>query len=430
MKRLVNFLVRNWPLKLAAVTMSVLLYGGLVLSENAQAFEGRIPIEGINQPESVVLVSNLGDVRIVRYFAPAAAGVRLDSSFFRATVDLSELDPRSGLSSAAVKVVAIDPRIQVTDWEPSRINVQLEEVVTRTVPVRVDWGVVPPGLDVREPVVAVESVSVAGPASVVRRVAAAVARLRIDPSGLDVDRDVELVPVDELGNPLTPIEVAPTSVQVRIAVFTDRQTKSVPVAPVVSGTPAAGYEIATVSVEPRVVSVEGDADQLASLTRLDTVPVSVAGSSSSVNVVTDLSLPTGVLPLGQPTVTVRITLRQVAATRTLAAGVVLTGAHGDLVYALGTNQVLVTAGGTAAALDRIAGASFTVAVDVSRLTGGTAVLPVALTLPEGITLISVNPGTVSVTASPAAPGPTPTSPPVTPAPTPTGAASPASSPPP
>jgi YbbR domain-containing protein len=426
MKRLLAFLVRNWPLKLAAVTMAVLLYGGLVLSENAQTFEGRIPIEGIDQPRSMVLLSNLGDVRLVRYFA-SDPGIRLDSSFFRATVDLSTVDPKAGAVSLPVKVVAIDPRVQILEWEPSRINVEVDEVVTRTVPIRVDIGAVPPGLDVREPALAVESASVAGPASVVRRVASALARLRIDPSGLDIDRDVELLPVDDLGEVLNPVDVTPATVRVRIAVFTDRQSKSVPVVPIISGGPALGYEIETVTVTPQVVPVEGDADQLANLVRIETVPVPIAGSASTVSVVAELSLPSGVLPLGQSTVTVRITFRQVEGSRTLSAGIVLVGERPSRVYSLGTDRVLVTVGGPVASLDRLAASAFTVTLDVSALETGAASVPVTLSLPDGVSLLSLSPGSVMVTASAAAPS---QAPPPAPSPTPlsSATASPAPSP--
>ncbi len=407
MTRALRFLVRNWPLKLGALTMAILLYGGLVLSENARAFEGRIPIEGINQPRTAVLLSNLGDVRVVRYFAPETAGIRLDTGSFRATVDLAGIDPTAGLVSIAVKVVAIDPRIQVLEYEPSRINVQVDEVVSRVVPVKVDWGVPPAGLDVRDPVLSTESVAVAGPASIVRRVAAAEARLRIDASGLDIDRDVELVPVDDLGQVLAPVDVTPATVRVRIAVFTNRDTKSLPVTPIITGLPAAGFEIASVTVDPPVVSVEGDADQLAALTRIDTVPVAIAGGVASVSVVTGLSLPTGVLPLNAPSVTVRITLRQVAATRTLSAGIVLIGGRPDLAYGLSTDRVLVTIGGTSAELDRIAGSSFTVSVDVSGLVPGVRSLAVSVSLPAGLTLLAVTPGSVTVTAAEPIPVPSP-----------------------
>jgi YbbR domain-containing protein len=407
--------------------MAILLYGGLVLSESAQVFEGRIPIETMNQPKTVALLSNLGDIRVVRYFAPDNAGIRVDSNSFRATVDLAGIDPTTGLVSLAVKVVAIDQGIQVREYEPSRINVQIDEVVSRAVPVKVDWGVPPAGLDVRDPILSTETVAVAGPASIVRRVAAAEARLRIDASGLDIDRDVELVPVDDLGEVLAPVDVTPATVRVRIAVFTNRDTKSLPVTPIINGLPAAGFEIASVTVDPPVVSVEGDADQLAGLTRIDTVPVSIAGASASVSIVTGLSLPTGVLPINAPSVTVRITLRQVAATRTLSAGIVLVGTRPDLAYSLSGDRVLVTIGGTSAELDRIAGSAFTVSIDVSGVTIGVRSLPVSVALPAGVTLLSVSPGTVAVTAAEPAPVPSPSivaPSPTAPAPSPSSVASP------
>ena len=40
--------------------------------------------------------------------------------------------------------------------------------------------------------------------------------------------------------------------------------------PVISGDPAAGFEIASVTVDPPTALVEGDADQLAELVRVDT----------------------------------------------------------------------------------------------------------------------------------------------------------------
>ena len=66
---------------------------------------------------------------------------------------------------------------------------------------------------------------------------------RSSPGGIDVDEDVRLVPVDKLGNALIPIEVTPTTARVTIPVIDDLQSKSVPVNPIVTGTPAAGFEI-------------------------------------------------------------------------------------------------------------------------------------------------------------------------------------------
>ena len=74
MSRLVGIIVHNWPLKLAAIGLATLLYGGLVLSQSAQTFtEGVIPVQARNQPPDTFLVTTLDPVTEVRYFSPSGA---------------------------------------------------------------------------------------------------------------------------------------------------------------------------------------------------------------------------------------------------------------------------------------------------------------------------------------------------------------------
>ncbi len=408
MNRLTWFFVHNWPLKLGAVVLATLLYSGLVLSENTRTFTGSVPIETINQPGSVVLVSNLPDVTRIRYFAQSE-GIRLDSSSFRATVDLENIDPGTERVSVAVRVEAIDPRIQVLDYEPSRINIQLDEVISRDVPILVEMGEIPQGLDVREAQLSAGTATVQGPASLVRRVAAAEARVRIDASGIDIDRDVELIAVDELGEPLRGVDIEPSAIRVTIAVFTDRQTRSLAVNPIITGTPAAGFEVASVTVEPVVVGVEGDADQLAALSRVDTQPVSISGISSDLERTVALALPPGILALGADEVSVSVTLRPVTATRTFSAGIDLVGTSPTLSYELAVDRVLVTIGGSVADLDRLSATTFTVSIDVTGLAPGTYTLPIEANLAAGLTLVTSAPPSVSVTIGgpPSSPAPSP-----------------------
>ena len=55
MLRLIRPVVRNWPLKLAALVVAVLLYGGLVLSQNTRTFSGSVPVESQGQPGDVII---------------------------------------------------------------------------------------------------------------------------------------------------------------------------------------------------------------------------------------------------------------------------------------------------------------------------------------------------------------------------------------
>ena len=113
--------------------------------------------------------------------------------------------------------------------------------------------------------------------------------------------------------------------------------------------------------------MEGDVDDLVPLEVADTAPVSITGATSDVVTTTTLELPDGVQVLGSPTVTVTVTFRPVTATRTFEAGLLLVGARADRDYALSTDRVLVTIGGSVADLDRLSGAALAVTLDVSGL---------------------------------------------------------------
>ncbi|MBI2763002.1 MAG: hypothetical protein HYX54_04530 [Chloroflexi bacterium] len=409
MIRALRIITHNWPLKVGAVALATLLYAGLVVSSSAKLFEGSVPIEATGLTSDVTILSDLGGVREIRYLAPEDLGLRLDSASFRATVELGALDPPNGRHSVAVRVVAVDPRIQVLDYQPRQIVVQLDAVVSRLVPVRVAIGPVPTGLDLGDPRTEAANATVTGAASVIEKVAEVQARISVDASGIDVNRVVDLLPVDAAGEPLLQVDVSPASTRVRLPIFTDRQTKTLPVRPVIAGSPAAGFETASVAVDPIVVAVEGDIDALVVLEVADTAPVTITGATSNVVATTALELPDGVQLLGKATVTVTVTLRPVTATRTFEAGLLLVGARADRAYALSTDRVLVTIGGSVADLDRLSGADLAVTVDVTGLDDGTFQVAVGTNLLTGLTLIGASPDPVSVVISMPPPTPSPPS---------------------
>jgi YbbR domain-containing protein len=409
MTRILGFFLHNWPLKLAAIGLATLLYGGLVLSQTTQSITVSVPIQRVNGGSDVIVLSNLGAVTRVRYVAPPDLGLRIDSSTFRATVDLEGVVPTGGPVSLDVSVEAVDPRVTVIDFEPHAIVLTLDRVSTKSVPIRAVLGPTPSGLDTGQPIVEGTTATVSGPQSVVNLVTEVQARIVVDASGIDVNQLVSLLPVDANGEVLTPIDVEPAQVRVRVPVFTDRRSKTLPVTPNVIGTPAAGFEVASIEVDPPVVSVEGDANDLAGLDRADTVPISVTGASSQVTQIVGLALPDGVQALGSGTVQVTIKLRPVTGTRTFEAGLILAGARPDLVYTLSTDRILVTIGGSVADLDRLSGVTLVLTADVTGLEAGTHSIAVSANLATGLTLLGASPNPVEViVSSPAAsPGSTP-----------------------
>lgn len=416
MRRLAAAIVHNWPLKLAAIGVAVLLYAGLVLAQNAQRWDGRIPIEPRGQPVDAVLLGGLqpADVTEVRFFAPAEVAARVSSATFTAIADLSDIDPAAGATFARVEITANDPRITILDYQPTTVRVELDPLVTRTIPIEVDLGEVPPDLQIGAPILEAEEVVASGPESVVRLIDRAIARVTIQPSGLDVDEDVRLVPVDALGDTVRGAELAPEVVGVRIRVGTSIDSTTLPVDPVTVGVPAIGFRVRSVTVEPATVTVSGDSDALLELAAVQTAPISIAGARTTVTATAPLAPPVDVDLIGPDEVTVTVVIEPIQTSRSYASGLILVGARDDRVYRLSTSQVIVTIGGNLADLDRLDPTTFAASVDVTTLAPGRHSVEVTvLNLPAGLVVSSISPPevTVDVELVPASPQPSSSAPP-------------------
>src|SRR5215213_6860068 len=168
MTRLLGAIVYNWPLKLAAIALATLLYAGLVVSQSQFALPTAISINVVNQPADASVLGNLPPVTRIRYVANGDAGAPPTPDSFRATIDLANVDPAAGSTYVKIDVTSVDPRFLVIGYEPQGVNVQLDPFTTYQVPVTVDTGTAPSGLEVGPPALSTSTVSVSGPESVVK----------------------------------------------------------------------------------------------------------------------------------------------------------------------------------------------------------------------------------------------------------------------
>jgi YbbR domain-containing protein len=415
-RRLFGRIVHNWPLKLAAVGLATLMYGGLAVSQNTQAFTGVIPVRVENKPPDTVLLSRPEPVTQIRYYAPP--DVPVATSTFRASVDLSDVPPTGDVTSVRIQVDSPDGRVRVLSFEPAFATIQLDKLVTKQVPVKVDHGAAPDGLELGPMTVTPTLVTASGAASVVAQVVLARADIQIS-DAIDIDTEEKLVPVDGTGNVVTPVDLDPSTVHVTMPVFSNKNQKSLPVNPIVTGAPAAGFEIAAVSVRPEVVTVQGDAADLSNLLLVDTLAVPVNGASNDVSQIVGLALPAGIIPIGVETVVVSVELRPVTSTRTFSVGVQLLNTRSDLTYDVSTKSVLLVVGGSKAFLDQMSGDTLVADLDVNGLPAGTWDVIVTADVPPGTKLVTASPPQVKVTI---------TGPPATASPEPSGSGAPAASP--
>ncbi len=406
MTRLLRIIVHNWPLKLAAIGLATLLYAFLVVAQDTDTFPADIPIRVENQPPEMFLLEEPPPVTSVRYLAREGAA-RPGPNTFQAWIDLSDVPETGGTIARRVQLTTADPNIQVIDWTPRTVEIRLDPIAFKIVPVAIDYGEPPPNVELGEEVSEPRTVTVTGPESLLQTVVGARASVVIQPSGINVDQDVALVPVDQVGNAVGQVRVDPSTARITIQVFTEPETRTMPINPVITGTPAAGFEVESVTVEPAAALVEGDADPLAAIAGLDTEPISISGLSETETFDARLALPDGIERVTDDPITVTVTFRAVTESRTFTTGVRAAGGDPALVYDLGADRVSLVVAGSPADLDALGAAGGPVGqVDVTGLEPGTYDLEVAADLPAGLTLVAATPETIPVTvAAPAAQAP-------------------------
>ena len=402
MSRLLGALTYNWPLKLMALALATLLYAGLVVSQNAQTRPVSVLIDGANQPAGTILIGSLGEVSEISYLVTDQSNVTIASSNFSAHVDLAQVQPGPDSQSVRVVVESADPRIQVLSATPAFVSVKLEKVEPKVVPVVVVPGTVPNGLDIKPPVQSIQTATVRGAQTDIARVTQVRAVVPIDTSGIDIDRDFPLSPVDALGEPVRGVDVEPSTVRVTLVVVKDQTSATVPIAPKIVGNLGEGFEVARVSLSVPVVSLTGDALDLADIATVSTLPISIEGRTSDLDTTVLFDLPQGITAADPKQVQVHVFVRAVTESRTFNAGIVLTGQQADRTYDLSLGQVQVTIGGSPAFLDGLSGARISVSANVAGLDVGVHQVTMSISLQAGLRVIAISPETVTVTVSPIA----------------------------
>lgn len=403
------WLVRNWHLKLGAVALATVLYTGFVYSGSftEQTIAGvRVDVAG--QPSDWIRLGQIRSVTI-RYRVPSNSAALVQPESFTALVRFSDYETAQAAEpqSLRVEVRSTVSGVDILSVAPAEVTVTLDRVDTKTVPVRIDRGVVPSGLEIGTPQLSVEEVTARGAASLLARVDHARATVSIQPSGIDVNDQVELTPVDVNAEPVLAVELDPSTVTVQIQVEAIETSKTVPVRPALQGTVAAGYEIGSISLDPPLVTLRGLPATLADVVEVSTEPLPIGGASASLTLEAVLVVPPGTRlseASSAPVVTVEI--RAAVVTRTFLLGLVCRGADPGVACLPEISQVALTLRGTTAALDALDEAAISPVLDVTGLGPGQHDVVPTVVLPAGVERVSLSPRIVTVVLQPPA-SPTP-----------------------
>ncbi|MFO7533005.1 MAG: CdaR family protein [Candidatus Limnocylindrales bacterium] len=402
MSALRRWVFSNWPLKLTALGLAVVLYAGLSISESTRSWSGPVPIEVLNAPTGGALLDDPGAVDRIEYLAPDAVAAQISSDSFRASVDLSSVQPRVGATTVEVPVdvFPVDPRVRIVGYEPTGVVMRVDEVVSRVMPVQVDHGPLPEGIEMGPVAVDPNQVTVRGASSRLQNVRSVEGRFVVDASAIDIDRDVVVEAFDEVGAIVPGIDIDPGTVRVRADVARQLAYATLPVVPELSGEPERGVRVDNVSVVPGTITVSGENPTIRELESITTEPVDISGQSVELVTEARLVLPPDVTASGDGLVSVLVTFTQALGSRAFDIGTALVGAQPAYSYRLEEPAVSVVISGPLAELDGLAIDDLIAEVPVADLAvGDNDVMPIVQT-PRGTSVVRVTPETVRVTVTP------------------------------
>ena len=332
--RLLATITHNWGWKLGCLVMAIFLWGGLIMQDSSlmrsKVFND-VTISILNED---ALMQN-GYIVVSGLDAEALHGVRMrvdvpqriyntvTASNFNARVDLSRI---RGTGRQTLQVLTTSSTIYgtVTDLSVDTIEVEVEEYVTRSrIPVRVaTTGKVRDGLYAAAATTDPIYVAVAGPRSLVDSIARCV--VPYDLAGISYGAGTERTALpfrleDRLENeiPTDLITVTPLNTSVRIDTITVEQSfyevisLPVDISTLITGEPAEGYKVVSVSVDPAQVraafSDQTDAYSIESIH--GTAPVDISGLTSGRSAAVTLQRPADAKYLGVTSVTVTVEIQ-------------------------------------------------------------------------------------------------------------------------
>ena len=401
MTALSRMIFSNWPLKLTALGLAVVLYMGVAISESTRSWTGPVPIEVLNAPVGGALLDDPGVVEAIEFRASDDIAETLTNDSFRASIDLSAVEPRPGANTVEVPVdvFPVDPRVRVVDYDPPGVTVRVDAVVSRQLPVEVEHGPLPDGIELGPVTVEPNQAAISGASSRLQNVRTVEGRFVVDASGINIDEDVALEAFDEDGAIVPGVDVEPTTARIQADVGLQLVYATLPVIPELTGEPAHGRRVDNVSVLPATVTISGESPDVRGLELISTEPLDISGQSVELVAEVPLVLPEEVTTAGEGLVAVIVTFTEALGSRHYEVGTALTGAQPGLIYQVREPSVAVVISGPVAQLDDLAAGDLSAEVPVADLeVGDNEVMPI-VSFPRGTEVVRVTPETVRVTVA-------------------------------
>ena len=277
-----HWIYRNWRLKLLAVGLAVALLAAVAFSENpvtVRAVDAGINYTGL--PSNLELVTPPLRVQVTVIGLAAAVNPPANP---RVTVDVDVSHVTKGqnvIVSGTPRV--LDPGVNAqTDRVAIPLNVD-ERLTGVELPIEVRTSVTA-GWQVDKAAASPAKVTLAGPKSVLDGLKA-FAQLDSPIQNAVVDSPNQQVQFEQNGRKfdlraektIPVLSIDPSTVLLHVEASQPRQTRSVFLSASLSGSPAQGYAVRSVSVDPAAVDISGPGDVISKISTITLSSVSIDG---------------------------------------------------------------------------------------------------------------------------------------------------------
>lgn len=366
-----------------------------------QPYSERLPVTVRGLPSDLLPVQDLSNESVqVVIQAPRNSWDNLSSSDFTAYIDLSGLD--AGTHEVGVNVEVVDPQVRIISIQRPALRVQLDQVVEKSVPVRVEvMDTTAFGYDYQEPFVEPSQVRVSGPETQVDQVTMAKAEVYLRSAKSQVERNTQVSPQNTQGQVVPRVSVEPAQVHVVVPVEQWPGRKEVAVRVNLVGQPSAGYRLASVRVNPSTVVLLGSTGVLEDVPGfVETEPVTLEGATGEIQRRLNLLVPEGVTVLEGNAVDVTATITAIEGGTTVRQEPVVQGLGVGLKSNVSLETVDVILSGPLPLLESLGPDDVFVILDLTGLLPGNHIVTPRVVVPNGIRAQGVLPQSVEVVIAP------------------------------
>ncbi len=384
---------------LLSIIMGLIVWLIAINQENpliTRTFGERIPIEIRNKAHNLSPAQDLSRASVqVVLQAPRTVWDRLQPSQVKAYVDLEGLG--KGSHNVPVQVSVASSEVTVKSRDPAQWPIQLDEVVTKTVPVRVTiMDNTAFGYDWQTPIINPLTVNLEGPASQVEQVVVADAPVFMRGANAQVVRLQAVDLLDAQNRAVSLVESIPPTVEVVVPVERWPGRKEVAVRVDLEGQPASGFRLGPLLVDPTMVVLRGNSDTLNGIGFVETEPVTIDGATGDLRARPRLLLPNDVTAFEGDVVDVLVSIVPVEDSTRITLRPTVRGLGTGLSATVALDTVDVIVSGPKSILDALESDDIFVILNLSNRLPGSHVITPEVVIPDGIRKEGVLPETVEV----------------------------------